>query len=319
LSRAPLDSDPPSTAKHFDYDVHGNMIRMPHLPLMQWDYRDQLQATAQQVVINGSPETTWYVYNSSGLRVRKVTDNASNVGNASKKEERIYLGGFEIYRKNGMNPLVRETLHIMDDKQRIALVETRTLPTTPIPNDPLRLTRYQFGNHLGSAALELDDQAQVISYEEYSPYGSPTYQAVRSQTETPKRYRYTGMERDEESGFDYHGARYYATWLGRWVSADPLVATSDHTSEGIHQKGSGDSANQDSKWIELLSESIYTFCKDNPICHIDLSGCLPLKAIPQIDPKGKLHCDRPWKWNSVEVYAYGGCLVTQPKYSTGSS
>ncbi|MCB0189100.1 MAG: hypothetical protein KDE31_32750, partial [Caldilineaceae bacterium] len=74
---------------------------------------------------------------------------------------------------------------------------------------------------LGSASLELDDLAQIISYEEYAPYGSTTYQAVRSQTETPKRYRYTGMERDEESGLYYHGARYYAAWLGRWQSSDP--------------------------------------------------------------------------------------------------
>jgi RHS repeat-associated protein len=44
---------------------------------------------------------------------------------------------------------------------------------------------------------------------------------VRNQTETPKRYRYTGKERDEESGFYYFGARYYASWLGRWASCDP--------------------------------------------------------------------------------------------------
>jgi RHS repeat-associated protein len=44
---------------------------------------------------------------------------------------------------------------------------------------------------------------------------------VSSRTETPKRYRYTGMERDEESGLNYHGARYYAPWLGRWTAADP--------------------------------------------------------------------------------------------------
>ena len=86
---------------------------------------------------------------------------------------------------------------------------------------PAQLIRYQFGNHLGSASLELDEGAQIISYEEYSPYGSSTYQAVRTQTETAKRYRYTGKERDEESGLYYHGARYYAAWLGRWVSADP--------------------------------------------------------------------------------------------------
>jgi RHS repeat-associated protein len=86
---------------------------------------------------------------------------------------------------------------------------------------PARLTRYQFGNHLGSASLEFDEQAQIISYEEYAPYGSSTYQAVRSQTETAKRYRYTGKERDEETGLSHHGARYYSCWLARWSSADP--------------------------------------------------------------------------------------------------
>jgi RHS repeat-associated protein len=70
--------------------------------------------------------------------------------------------------------------------------------------------------------LELDDAGAVISYEEYYPYGSTSYQAGRSVAEVGlKRYRYTGKERDEESGLYYHGARYYAAWLGRWVSADP--------------------------------------------------------------------------------------------------
>ena len=64
---------------------------------------------------------------------------------------------------------------------------------------------------------------QIISYEEYYPYGSTSYQAGRSAAEVSlKRYRYTGKERDEESGFSYHGARYYAPWLGRWVSCDPI-------------------------------------------------------------------------------------------------
>ena len=106
----------------------------------------------------------------------------------------------------------------MDGQQRIALIETRNDVNDGTPR---QLIRYQFGNHLGSAILESDDQAQVISYEEYYPYGSTSYQAVRSQTEAPKRYRYTGMERDEESGLAYHTARYYMPWLGRWISCDP--------------------------------------------------------------------------------------------------
>jgi RHS repeat-associated protein len=208
----------------YSHDEHGNMTRMPHLTLMQWNHHDQLQATARQVVNAGTPETTYYVYDAAGERVRKVTERQAAAGEEPRrKEERIYLGGFEIHREYneaGDNvTLERETLHIMDDKRRIALVETRTQGMDPGPS---QLIRYQFGNHLDSATLELDDQAQIISYEEYTPYGSTSYQAVRSQTETAKRYRYTGKERDEESGLYYHGARYYAPWLGRWVTCDPI-------------------------------------------------------------------------------------------------
>jgi len=213
----------------YQYDRHGNMTVMPHLPLMQWDYRDQLQATSQQVVNNGgTPEITYYVYDAAGQRVRKVTERQAPPGETPRrKQERIYLGGFEIFRAYAGDgdtvELERETLHIMDDKQRIVLVETRTLDTAGNDPAPRQLVRYQLGNHLGSASLELDDQAQIISYEEYFPYGNTSYQAVRSQTETTKRYRYTGKERDEESGLYYHGARYYAPWIARWTSADPAV------------------------------------------------------------------------------------------------
>jgi RHS repeat-associated protein len=217
------------TPETYGYDspagLHGNITRMPHLPLMQWDYRDQLQATSQQTVNSGGvPETTWYVYDAGGQRVRKVTDRQAAAGQTPRRmKERIYLGSFEIYREYGGDgqvvELERETLHIMENKQRIALIETSTRGTDPAP---AQLIRYQFSNHLGSASLELDQQAQIISYEEFYPYGSTSYQAVRSQTETPKRYRFAGMERDEESGLEYHSARYYLPWLGRWLSTDPV-------------------------------------------------------------------------------------------------
>jgi RHS repeat-associated protein len=184
---------------------------------MHWDYKDQLHQTDL-----GGGGVAFYVYDGSGQRVRKVWEKAPG-----RIEERIYLGGFEIYRKHKgpigatTTTLERETLHVMDDTQRIALVETRTLATPIDDPAPLRSIRYQLENHLGSASLELDEQAQVISYEEYAPYGSSTYQAVRNQMETTKRYRFTGKERNEESGLCYHGMRYYVPWLGRWMSADP--------------------------------------------------------------------------------------------------
>jgi RHS repeat-associated protein len=252
-NRLLLTSNPSgSLTDAYDHDAHGNMIEMPHLPLMQWDFKDQLHATSRQVVNSGAPETTWYVYDSGGQRVRKVTENSAGPGQTpTRKAERIYLGGFEIYREYGSNAstvtLERETLHIMDDKQRIALVETKTVDASALPNTlPESLTRYQLSNHLGSAILELDDQAQIISYEEYYPFGSTSVQAVRSQTEAPKRYRFTGKERDEESGLYYFGARYYAAWLGRWISTDPV--------------GIDDDLN------------LYTYARCNPVVLVDRDG-----------------------------------------------
>ncbi len=213
--------------ENYTYDAHGNMTSMPHLSLMQWDYKNQLSATSRQAVNDTPPpdkvpETTFYVYDAGGQRVRKVTERH----NGTRKQERIYLGGFEIYREFNSNgediKLERETLHIMDDKQRIALVETKTI-SNPDNESPNQLIRFQFGNHLGSVSLELDNRGNVISYEEYFPYGSTAYQAVDKAIKAAvKRYRYTGKERDEETGLYYHGVRYYVPWLGRWTATDPI-------------------------------------------------------------------------------------------------
>jgi len=248
LTRTRIGNDAETYSTNGDgYDAHGNMLRMPQLQIMQWDFQDQLLMTQRQKVndedeegVQRQGERTHYVYDAAGQRVRKVTELA----HGNLKDERIYLGGFEIYRHHtGANAgLVRESLHIMDDKQRIALVETRNDVNDGTAK---QLIRYQFGNHLGSASLELDDHAVVISYEEYYPYGSTSYQAVNKDIKAAaKRYRYTGKERDEESGLYYHGARYYAPWLGRWVSCDR---------------------------VELLANR-YVYCSNNPLRFRDPNG-----------------------------------------------
>jgi RHS repeat-associated protein len=260
LSRTSLPGDDPDGpySAQYSYDEHGNMTNMPHLTLMQWDYKDQLQVTSKQVVNNGgTPEKTFYVYDAAGHRVRKVTESQADTGETpTRKNERIYLGIFEIYRKyendGNAKDLERETLHIMDDLQRSALVEKRTKGNDGSPG---QLIRYQFGNHLGSASLELDDQAQVISYEEYTPYGSTSYQTVDKELKAvAKRYRYTGKERDEESGFYYHGARYYAPWVGRWTASDPAL------------------------WLSKKLKNIinsYKYANNQPIILIDKKGLQP--------------------------------------------
>ena len=153
--KLPFYAATPGYSAKYTYDAHGNMTSMPHLPAMEWDFKDQLHATQRQVVNNGGTgEKTYYVYDAGGQRVRKVTETQ----NGKPKDERIYLGGFEVYRKyngNGQTvTLERETLHVMDDKQRIALVETRTrlLGADPAPPQLVRLSARQ-SPRLGGAGV----------------------------------------------------------------------------------------------------------------------------------------------------------------------
>jgi RHS repeat-associated protein len=175
----------------------------------------------------------------------------------------------------------RETLHIMDGEQRVALVETQTAGQS---QGPRQLIRYQHGNHLGSACVELDHIGEVISYEEYYPYGSTSYHAMNSKIKTPKRYRYSGKERDEESGLYYYGARYYAEWLGRWVSVDPIIILpinnrysdqgndvfkAEYTINYVTLLVRGNNEKDLSRYYQL-SPYILSFC--NPIKIVDLNG-----------------------------------------------
>jgi len=266
LSRTTVGNNNPTT-ESYTYDAHGNMTSMSHLPVMDWNFANHLQ----HVDMGGGGEA-FYVYDAAKQRVRKVVEK----NGGSLTEERIYLGSFEIFRRrtsSGTVTLERETLHVMDGQKRVALVETRT--------DGLlaQLIRYQFSNHLGSASLELDEQAKIISYEEYYPYGSTSYQAMDGQTETPKRYRYTGMERDDETGLNYHTARYYAPWLARWVSCDPigiggginLFAYAGNSPTRLIDPNGGDTQlapNFEQGWKYKSMPDKYFFPYDGPIAYV---------------------------------------------------
>ncbi|MFZ5480489.1 MAG: SpvB/TcaC N-terminal domain-containing protein [Myxococcota bacterium] len=200
----------------YQYDDRGNIVFLPHLyndgatpdptPNVTPDFRDQM-ARAE---LPTAGQYALYYYDANGQRVRKVVVKGADT------EERRYLGAYEVWSRTGTSTQGRETLHVMDGEQRIAMIETNTVSSAV-------RKRYQLGNHLGTSVLEIDENEAIISYEEYHPYGTTAWWAGTSDTEvSAKRYRYTGKEKDEETGLHYHGARYYAPWLGRWTSADPI-------------------------------------------------------------------------------------------------
>lgn len=217
LQRTWLGSDA-SNAVRYDYDTHGSMLNLNRTPeeyRLRWDYRDMIH-TANL----GGGGQAFYNYDAGKQRTRKRIEQLGGT-----VEERLYLGGMELYRRYAPSGnLVEqiETHHLFVDDQRVLLVDDVIDTNNPQLGEGV-LMRYQHGNHLGSVALELDETAQIVGCEEFHPYGTTAYHLVgHGVRATAKRYRYTGMERDEESGLSYHTARYYAPWLGRWGSADPI-------------------------------------------------------------------------------------------------
>ncbi len=132
--------------RNYAHDAHGNMTSMPHITALSWDENDQVRSTD----LDGGGDV-YYDYDAAGQRVRKVWEHNGLV------DERIYLGGYEVYRRRNSSGLVleRQTLHVMDGARRVAMVETKTVDTS----GPFTVTprvRYQLDNHLGSASLEVD-------------------------------------------------------------------------------------------------------------------------------------------------------------------
>ncbi|NEQ66043.1 MAG: hypothetical protein F6K21_11180, partial [Symploca sp. SIO2D2] len=205
------------------FDANGNQVQMSGLQLVQWNYRDNLAHVTIIDREDSNNDAEYYVYDSSGSRIRKVTERYGSGGTMTHIEEVIYLGGVEI-RLSRQEETVTEKRHclrVMDDTTCVAIRNqwTRGEPPAGVKNPQVR---YQLDNHLGSATMEVDDAGQLISYEEYFPYGGTAFVAGQNLAEVKlKHYRYSGKERDASTGLYYYGARYYAPWLGRWMSCDP--------------------------------------------------------------------------------------------------
>ncbi len=270
----------------YGHDAHGNMLSMPQLASLQWDYLNRLRLARRQAVNADDSdgalhqgERTAFVHDAGGQRLRKATWRA----NGSLMKERLYLGPYEVYREyDGVGSTVtleRTTLHVMDGAARVALLETRTQGDD---GSPAQLARYQYGNHLDSACVELDATGRVVSYEEYTPFGSTSYQAYDAGIRAAaKRYRYSGTERDEETGLQWCATRYYATWLGRWTSADPAGPV-----EGLN---------------------LYAYSSNNPVGRSDPGGqdSDDKKDKPAADDKKSAAKDDD-KWRNEPIGGWGG-------------
>ena len=104
---------------------------------------------------------------------------------------------------------------------------------------------YYHPDHLGSATWITNSSGVPVQFIHYMPWGELWYNQQASAYN--ERFKFTGKERDTETGYDYFGARYYSSALPMWLSVDPL---SD----------------------DYPNITPYAYCNWNPVTRIDPDG-----------------------------------------------
>ena len=201
-------------AQTLTFDANGNMTRENSERHFEWDHSDRMKVFRNQTGTSEPTTYALYLYDAGGQRVKKL------VVTGNRYRTTTYLGSaFEHHTEHdklvGGVKTENCSLHVMDDKQRIAIQRVGDA----FDDDGAKGHRIQFhlGDHLGSSEVVVSDHGTWINREEFFPYGETSFSSFGR-----KRYRFTGKERDEESGLNYHGARYYDANVARWTSCDPI-------------------------------------------------------------------------------------------------
>jgi len=111
------------------------------------------------------------------------------------------------------------------------------------------LVTYYHVDATGSVRMITDANGQVVTRYDYLPFGQdwpdpPTVQGSR---------RFGGKEHDQATGFDYFGARYYASQAGRFTTVDPFL-------------------DQQKALFDPQQWNRYTYVRNNPLRYVDPDG-----------------------------------------------
>lgn len=184
-----------------------------------WTHRNELQQVTPVARDGDASDQEVYRYDGNSQRVIKLSRQKK--GSTTQTQRVLYLPGLEL-RTTTIGSTETEMLQIIN-MGKAGRADARVLHwesgcPAEISNNQIR---YGYNDLVGSGTLELDGDGDVISVEEYYPYGGTAVKAGRNRVEMDyKMARYSGKERDA-TGLYYYGYRYYQPWAGRWLSTDP--------------------------------------------------------------------------------------------------
>jgi RHS repeat-associated protein len=170
-----------------------------------------------------------YSYDADGTRMEKADGSSGTM---------YWFGpGSEVLTESSLTGTINEE-YVYFNGQRIARVDR-----------PSGTVNYYFSNHLGSASVITSATGVIQEQTDFFPYGGVAYVSGGD----PNHYKFTGKERDAESGLDNFEARYLGSSLGRFMSPDPA---------GLLAQKPG----YPQSW------NLYAYAMNNPLIIIDPTG-----------------------------------------------
>jgi RHS repeat-associated protein len=205
------------------------------------------------------------------------------------------------YDGNGRRVMVTTgagtTIFVYDAMGNLA-AEYTTEPQTTVAG-----TSYLTVDHLGSTRMTTDSTGTIPARFDYQPFGKQLSTTNRATTagygQLGPRQKFTGKERDAETGLDYFGARYFSGAQGRFTSPDAFY--------------------KDSHVADPQSWNKYAYARDNPLRYVDPTGEeATMSSHCTTDSNNNTTCNVSIS-ASIAIYAVPGSDLSQAQLKTAAS
>jgi RHS repeat-associated protein len=181
----------------FGYDPAGNMITNGSATYVYDDENRLIESAGYS-----------YIYDGDGERVEKCTQGTKPGTCATSATGTLYWRGLssDPLSETDLAGNVQNT-YIFFNEQRVAR------------SDSAGAVHYYFSDHLGSHGVVENATGSACEQDiDYYPYGGQENDYCT--TQVAQHHKFTGKERDAESGLDNFGARYDASSMGRFMTPD---------------------------------------------------------------------------------------------------
>jgi RHS repeat-associated protein len=251
------------TETGFTYDAAGNITASPGPSTYVYDAENHLTSASTPA---GSAT---YTYDGDGKRLTKSTGTMYWYGANS-----------EAFLETDLSNNMRYNYFFFNG-QRVGRIDTSNSVT------------WYLGDHLGSSRVVWSLAAQDES--DFYPFGG---ERVIS-SGTANTYKFTGKERDSESGLDYFGARFNSSTMGRFMSPDAFY--------------------KDSHVGDPQSWNKYAYARNNPLRYVDPTGeNATISTTCSTDGNNQTTCNVNIP-ASIAIYAAPGSGLTQEQLNGAAS